>query len=181
MSEDQQITYDVSKLTAVDFFGYYPSLALAATSLGVFLLAAIILAFQIYRYGTKQLRYMHLVTVTGLTEAAGYISLIYLIQKSGATNIYGAYVAFQVFVVLSPNLLQAADYSTVGKIIDITNLSSHYRWLKPRYISVGFVLVDVAALVIQAIGISIWATSKGNFKAYIQRYQPIIGYFRTVS
>ena len=51
---------------------------------------------------------------TGLLEAAGYASLIYLIKESGKVDIYGAYVVFQVFTVMSPNLLQATDYWTVS-------------------------------------------------------------------
>ena len=49
---------------------------------------------------------------TGLVEAAGYAALIYCCLRSGSANIYGAYVAMQVCVVLSPNLLQVRRLSS---------------------------------------------------------------------
>lgn len=47
---------------------------------------------------------------TGLLEAGGYAALIYCIQQSGKSSIFNAYVAMQVLVVLSPNVIQAAMY-----------------------------------------------------------------------
>lgn len=158
------ITYNVADLTADDFFGYNPSLSLAATALALYFVAAVIVGIQVVTAKNKNGGYMHLVTLTGLTEAAGYAALVYLIQKSGQTNIYGAYVAMQVFVILSPNLLQAADYSTVGKIIAFSNLPDYHSWLKPKLITIGFITADILALCIQAIGISLWASSKGSGK-----------------
>jgi hypothetical protein len=105
---------------------------------------------------------MHMVTITGLTEVAGYASILWLIDNSGKTNIYGAYVASQVFLVLSPNLLQAANYCTAGKISLLSGMSQEKRILKPRVLASVFIIVDVLALLIQAIGITIWATSKGS-------------------
>lgn len=49
-------------------------------------------------------------SLTGLLEASGYAALIYAIEKSGQSSIFNAYVAMQVLVVLSPNVIQAAMY-----------------------------------------------------------------------
>lgn len=105
---------------------------------------------------------MWLVFITALTEAGGYASLVWLINHSGETNIYGSYVAMQVLVVLSPNLLQAANYSTVGQVVRVKGLHNKRKFLKPRFISTFFIIADVLALIVQAIGISLWASSKGS-------------------
>jgi len=68
----------------------------------------------------------------------------------------------QVLIVLSPNLLQAADYCTLGKILVRGNLSNKSRFLKPKVIASIFVSADVLALLVQALGISLWASSKGS-------------------
>ena len=141
-----QITYDVASLVAEDFFGYTPSLPLAAVSLSLYFLAAMIVGFQVIKSKNKNARYMHIVAFTGLTEAGGYAALVYLIVKNGEVNIYGAYVAMQVLVILSPNFLQAADYSTVGKIVAFSNLPDFHRWLKPKWITIGFIISDIVAL-----------------------------------
>ena len=53
-------------------------------------------------------------SLTGLLEASGYAALIYAIEKSGQSSIFNAYVAMQVLVVLSPNVIQAAMYWCVA-------------------------------------------------------------------
>lgn len=156
------ITYDVATLTSEDFYGYWPSTALAAIALSLYLIAAIIVAAQIFRAKNKNACYMHLVTITGLIEAAGYAAILWLVNNSGKTNIYGAYVVSQVFLVLSPNLLQAANYSTAGKVSLISGMSKQKRILKPRVLTSIFIGLDVLGMVIQAVGITIWATSKGS-------------------
>lgn len=61
------LTYDVTSLTVQDFFGYTPSVALAATALGLYVSASILVAVFVFAY--KRSRYMHIVTLTGLMEA----------------------------------------------------------------------------------------------------------------
>ena len=53
-------------------------------------------------------------SITALCEALGYASLIVSIERSGKGDIYPFYVMTQVLVVLSPNLIQAAQYWTVS-------------------------------------------------------------------
>jgi hypothetical protein len=158
------ITYDVSSLTSEDFYGFWPSTALASTALALFLMAGLIVAVQIFKSKNKNARYMQLVTITGFIEAGGYASILWLINNSGKTSIYAAYVISQTFLILSPNLLQAANYSTAGKISLLSGMSQEKRILKPLVLTSTFIGLDVFALVIQAIGITIWATSKGSGK-----------------
>lgn len=45
--------------------------------------------------------------LTGLCEAAGYACVIYCTKQSGKASLFGPFVAKQLFLLLSPNLLQA--------------------------------------------------------------------------
>ena len=55
-------------------------------------------------------------SITALCEALGYAFLIVSIERSGKGDIYPFYVIAQVLVVLSPNLIQAAEYWTVSGV-----------------------------------------------------------------
>lgn len=132
-----QLSYDVSTLTVEEYFGYSPSLALAATAIGLYFAAALVIVVQLLIAKNKNALYMYIVVFTGLTEAGGYVALTWMIKNTGSANLYGAYVTMQVLVVLSPNLLQAVTYKTVGKISGMCMymgglhlaLSSHVYWL----------------------------------------------------
>ena len=57
------------------------------------------------------------------------------------------YVVVQVLVVLSPNLLQATDYWTLGRMLEGSGLSAESRLLRPTFVKLVFVSADVLALV----------------------------------
>lgn len=156
------ISYNVSSLEVQQYFGYYPSLALAGTATALFGSVTCIIFAQILWLRNRNARYMFLVVITGMAEAGGYGALIFMILQSGNTSLYSGYVAMQCLIVLSPNILQAATYTTVGKISTIGKMDSKSKWLKPKMISWGFVLLDLACLIIQAVGISIWASEKSS-------------------
>eukprot|EP00887_Chlorella_sp_A99_P007299 scaffold2.g7299.t1 len=107
--------YDVSTLTAYVFYGYDPSLGQAIIAITLFTAAAAVIAFLVER--AKAHRFMHTMSATGLFEAAGYGAMIYCIAQSGKSDIFGAYVTQQVFVILSPNAIQATQYMTVGTVL----------------------------------------------------------------
>jgi hypothetical protein len=56
------------------------------------------------------------------------------------------YVIVQVLVVLSPNLLQATDYWTLGRMLEGSGLSAGSRLLRPGFVKIVFVSADVLAL-----------------------------------
>lgn len=85
-------------------------------------------------------------SVTGLIEAAGYAAIVYLTVQSGKTDIYGAYVVSQVFIILSPNLLQGTDYWTVGKVLQLSGLAKNRKLLQKKAITGIFVTADLVAL-----------------------------------
>lgn len=153
-------SWNLEDLVAYDFFKYTPSTALAAIALALYAVAAAVVGCQTWKSGW---RYIHTVTITGLIEAAGYSAMLATIQLSGKTNIYGAYVAMQVFIVLSPNLLQASLYWTVGNLLAASpELTQGKKMLGRKVITFTFAGADLFALVVQAIGISLWATAKSS-------------------
>ena len=161
MSESD-LNYDVDSLTVEDYFGYTPSIALAAVATALYFLAAVIVLLQMIISRNKNARYLVLMVLTGLTEFGGYVALIWMTKNSGSADIYNSYVAMQVLIVLSPNVIQAATYKTVGKISLVGQMAAKRVWLRPNVISWGFIGADLLALIIQAIGISIWATEKSS-------------------
>lgn len=153
--------YDVSTLTAYVFYGYDPSLGQAIIAITLFTAAAAVIAFLLER--AKAHRFMHTMSATGLFEAAGYGAMIYCIAQSGKSDIFGAYVTQQVFVILSPNAIQATQYMTVGAVLRHSPaLTNGRKLLRGWVIATIFACSDLAAVIIQAIGISIWATSQSS-------------------
>lgn len=157
-----RLDYNVSSLEVQQYFGYYPSLALAGTATALFGTVTCIILAQMIWFRNKNARYMALVVITGMAEVGGYGALIFMITQSGKTSLYSGYVAMQCLIVLSPNILQAATYTTVGKISTIGKMDAKSKWLSPKMISWGFVALDLACLIIQAVGISIWASEKSS-------------------
>lgn len=156
------LSYNVATLTVEDYFGYTPSIALAAVATTLYFLAAVIILLELIISRNKNGIYLLLMVLTGLTEMGGYIALLWMTKNSGSADLYSAYVAMQVLVVLSPNVIQATTYKTVGKISIVGQLESKRVWLRANVISWGFIVADLLALVVQAVGISIWATEKSS-------------------
>eukprot|EP00890_Picochlorum_soloecismus_P006279 jgi/Picsp_1/6652/NSC_03995-R1_related to rtm1 protein len=156
------LSYDVATLTVENYFGYTPSIALAAVATALYFSAAVIILLELIISRNKNGIYLLLMVLTGLTEMGGYIALIWMTENSGSADLYSAYVAMQVLIVLSPNVIQATTYKTVGKISIVGQLASKRVWLRANVISWGFIVADLVALVVQAVGISIWATEKSS-------------------
>lgn len=153
--------YNVDDLTIEDFFDYSPSLALAWTALALYATAAALVALIIEL--NRRWRFMYLISITGLCEAGGYAALVYSIIKSGQTSVFSSYVAMQVLIILSPNLIQATQYWELGIILRYCPEVVHGRkMLRGWVITTCFVCADLVALIVQAIGISIWATSQSS-------------------
>lgn len=144
------------------YFGYTPSLALAGTATGLYYAAALIITAQLIYKRNRNTWFMVLAVITALAEAGGYVALIWMVKNSGQQSLFSAYVAMQCLIVLSPNVLQAASYTTVGKISTIAKMDTRSKFLKPKAIAWGFVGFDLFALIVQAVGISIWATQKSS-------------------
>ena len=154
------IKYDVATLTVDQFYDYQPSLPLACVALSVFALAGVAMTVLTEKY---RRRFVHLLSITALCEALGYASLIVSIERSGKGDIYPFYVMTQVLVVLSPNLIQAAEYWKVGIVLSHSpELTRGRKMLSGKFITTLFACSDLFALGVQAIGISIWAKSESS-------------------
>lgn len=153
--------YDVNELLIYDFFEYWPSLALACIALSLYTVASIIVAILTER--RKAHRFLHTITATGLIEAAGYAALIYAIERSGKGSVFNAYVVMQVFVIEAPNILQMGLYILVGRVLFFSpEVTRGRKLLRGWVIATTFACADLIAIVIQAIGISIWASSQSS-------------------
>ncbi|PRW50903.1 hypothetical protein C2E21_5428 [Chlorella sorokiniana] len=147
----------VATLEVEAYFKYTPSLAAAAAALALFAFAALVVAVQTELFGW---RYMHTVTLTGLCEAAGYACVIYCIKQSGRANLFGPFVAKQLFLLLSPNLLQATAYWTVSNVLAASpGISAGRCCLGKRTVKWSFVGADLFALMVQGGGMGIYATA----------------------
>ena len=156
------LSYNVSSLTIENYFSYTPSAALAWTAASLYLAIAFVVVVQMVICRNKNARYMWLAVLTAAAECGGYIALIWMTYNTGKTSLYPAYVAFQCLVVLSPNILQAAVYRTVGQISRVGSVAEKGGCLSATFIAWGFLAFDGVCLVVQAVGISIWASEKSS-------------------
>ncbi|EFN59060.1 hypothetical protein CHLNCDRAFT_137777 [Chlorella variabilis] len=159
MSEEQQ--YDVNELTIYDFFEYWPTMGLAATALALYAVIALVVGLMTEK--RRSYRFVHLITVTCLCEAGGYAALVYAIDQSGKTSVFNAYVAMQVLIILAPNLIQAAMYWLAAWCWSFSPDSCGGRKrLRGWVITTTFAGADLFAIIVQAAGISIWASSQSS-------------------
>lgn len=159
MSELPQ--YDVHTLEVFAFYKYWPSLALAIVALSLFGLGGAVVGGMTLWRGVH--RFMHIITAVALLEMAGYACLVYSIVQSGKGDLFNAYVCTQVFIVLAPNLIQAALYSTLGAVLKLSPALPRGRWwLRGWLITLLFVTSDIAGIAIQTVGISMWAVSQSS-------------------
>ncbi|KAL4437347.1 hypothetical protein ABPG75_004486 [Micractinium tetrahymenae] len=148
---------DIASWTAEDLYDYEPSLAAAATAVALFGLGGIAVCVLTL---LRRYRYVHLVTATAVLEAVGYAAMVVCVKRSSRGSIFLPFIVQQMLALLSPNVIQAAMYVTLGWVLRFSpELAASRRWLQGRKVSVGFVLADVLSLVVQAGGMGIYATS----------------------
>ena len=139
---------DLSRLTVTDYYDYLPSTALCCVALAMFA-AAGLASLVVTEWRRPPRRAGHLVTLTALCEAGGYAAMLFCILRSGTTSLFGAYAAQQLLALLSPNLVQASMYSTLGVVLSspaAAGVARGRRWLRGGVVSCTFVLADVFAL-----------------------------------
>ena len=136
-------------------YGYYPSLeanAFFAALFGVCFVASLALG---YRY--KTWTYMTAMSLACLASAIGYAGRILL-----HSNPYDT-VGFQIQIcclTLSPAFNSAAIYLMLKHIV--RQFGREWSRIRPKYYTWGFITADVFALVLQAAGGAMAATSNGN-------------------
>ena len=95
-------------------FGYHPNQPAAVVALLAYAAAAGGSTFLNLKTNT---RYTWIVTTTSVFEACGYAARLYV---SGHPTI-GAYIAQQLFLVITPTLLAIAAYMIAGRLMAMSN------------------------------------------------------------
>ncbi|WVR05980.1 hypothetical protein IAU60_003008 [Kwoniella sp. DSM 27419] len=125
---------------------YIPSIPANVAAAGLYLLVAIGLTVQQFRY---RARWFTVLTIGAYAEAVG-LALRMAVRQQPQT--LGPYVAMNLVVVLSPCLFLAADYILLGHLVTYLDAAEHLRPLKPRLISRLFVASDIVTFLIQGAG-----------------------------
>ena len=89
--------------------------------------------------------FMLIVAATAGLEAAGYACRIVMLNKPG----YGAYVAMQALLIISPIFLALVDYAATGKLMRMAHGGG---CLNPAWVARGFFASDILCLAIQGGG-----------------------------
>ncbi|EFJ41301.1 hypothetical protein VOLCADRAFT_33026, partial [Volvox carteri f. nagariensis] len=122
------------------FFGEIPRKSAAIAALILYLVISIVV-FAI----TCKTRswFMLTVVLTGLLEAAGFLSRVMMVQSPT----YIGYVLMQCFLIISPVLLAIVEYICLGKMTGMTKAGRESRLM--RWQSRLFALSDVLCLTVQ--------------------------------
>jgi hypothetical protein len=145
-------TYETCSVEDYGQIQYVPSLAGNVLYVALF---ALFLLVQIF-LGVRHRTWGFLVGMIGglLLEIAGYIGRILLHFDVFDFNNFIIYI---VCLTIGPAFLAAAVYLCLARVIAI--YGSGFSWLKPRTITILFILCDFVSLVLQAAGGAIASTS----------------------
>ena len=140
----------------IDYFEFYPSNALSIVSLCLFLIVSLTVFAMTIK--TRQW-YMVIASIVGLLEMAGYACRIQMTKKP----VYGAFVAMQCFLIISPSFLALVQYITLGKVVALVQQRFPDRRLlvKPKLVIWGFFVMEIIALSCQGAGAGLSVSSKG--------------------
>ena len=136
-------------------YGYYPSLEANAFFVALFGVCFIASAFLDYRW--KTWTYMTAMTLACLCSAIGYGGRVILHNNPYDT------IGFQIQIcclTLSPAFNSAAIYLMLKHIV--RHFGREWSRLRPKYYTWGFITADFLALVLQAAGGGLAATSDDN-------------------
>jgi len=81
----------------------------------------------------------------------------------------------QVLILLIPNFIEATMYTTCGKISAFGNTPRHLCFMRPAFVTWFYIVSDVVTIVVQAIGIGIWASARSGDR--IDQEQAVRGRF----
>ncbi|OZJ06577.1 hypothetical protein BZG36_00601 [Bifiguratus adelaidae] len=120
--------------------------ALSIVALEIFLLSAIAMSYQSYRYRTL---YMFAGVAGGLGEATGYALRLWSGQPDMVDNV-GAYAASTLFLLLPPIVIALTSYLTVARIT--SGAEYHSKFINSAVLEKAFVIIDVICFLVQAAG-----------------------------
>lgn len=147
---------DDVRAEVIDYFDFYPSMALSIVALVLFILASLTVLGMTIK--TRQW-YMVIASIVGFMEMGGYACRIQMLHKP----IYGAYVAMQCLLIIPPSFLALVQYITLGKVVALVKQRFPERKLlvKPRLVIWGFFVMEIIALTCQGAGAGLSVSDKG--------------------
>ena len=147
---------DDQRASVIDYFDFYPSLALSIVGLVLFTIAAA--AVFVMTLKTRQW-FMVIASIVGLMEAAGYACRI----KMLSATVYGAYVAMQCLLIIPPSFLALVQYITLGKVVGLVGSRYPDRklFVKPKLVIWVFFALEITALACQGAGAGLSVSTKG--------------------
>ncbi|KAJ2004677.1 hypothetical protein GGI04_002116 [Coemansia thaxteri] len=131
---------------ASDYFTYTPVRGAPETAAAVFLVVALVIAYQIVR--ARAARWMYILVGTAVAESVGYILRIVCINHIRL----GLYIAMILFLLLPPNALALYNYKVVGEVVRRSNVRARRFWLKAKFITWFFFASDVFSFMLQSTG-----------------------------
>ncbi|UZJ53744.1 hypothetical protein CBS101457_003064 [Exobasidium rhododendri] len=140
-------------------YGYVPNAAGAFVFTMVFALECLALMYASIRGRAWWL--LGTVGVGAAFECAGHTIRIYSHWHPGFDD---PYIAQQVLLVITPVLFVAAHFTILSRLVSI-HMPHLISPIKPKYIIIVFVSIDILSLVIQAAGSGLAATSMEDFDA----------------
>ena len=147
---------DDQRASVIDYFNFYPSLALSIVGLVLFTIAALTVFAMTLK--TRQW-YMVIATIVGLMEAAGFACRIKMLNST----VYGAYVAMQCLLIIPPSFLALVQYITLGKVVGLVGRRFPDRklFVKPKLVIWLFFALEITALACQGAGAGLSVSTKG--------------------
>ncbi|PKI84888.1 hypothetical protein MVES_001049 [Malassezia vespertilionis] len=125
-------------------YGYLPKVAPAIVMIVLFAISSIWQGLQLFYY--KQW-WLVIQPIGTLAEMVGYILDV---QHGDAEKTRDPYVAMECFLIITPCLFAAVHFTSIGRIT--TLFPRRFTLLKPILVMPVFVCIDVASLIVQAVG-----------------------------
>ena len=147
---------EANRADVIDYFNFYPSLALSIVGLVLFAIGALSVFAMTVR--TRQW-YMVIASIVGLMEMGGFACRIKMLNQA----VYGAYVAMQCLLIIPPSFLALVQYITLAKVVSLVRMRYPDRKLlvKPKLVIWGFFAMEITALACQGAGAGLSVSTKG--------------------
>ncbi|KAG8797840.1 hypothetical protein FRB91_000777 [Serendipita sp. 411] len=126
-------------------YGYVPTEAVCITFLVLFAISGLLHLFQAIKYRTWWMIASLVVGCAG--EVIGWSGRLWSSQNPGLLDPFLMQITT---TIISPSFMSAANFTILGFII--RKIGTQYSWLTPRWYLIIFITLDLASLVVQAIG-----------------------------
>lgn len=134
-------------MMVLGYFRYHPNHTVAYVALPVFVLITIYLAVRIIRQRAPS--FMFKMIFFSTAECVGLALRIVCFK----TNISLAkFLPMNILLLIPPNIVTLVFYNIVSNVLVLSNTKSNKLYLKPRFITIFFIICTVVASLMQAAG-----------------------------